>query len=180
MGTEPEPTLPRPITGDLLFVQPHGSPSSLLLVDRGPAAWQPQIPQIRDLLAQIPVSARNFHQDPQTGGEARHLNHSYRAGCRKRIAFSSITLALQYHNAPMRLFNQKQKSRVCCRPAARPAVQKGWTCPADSPYQVLWITVPERTCSEHQVSPEYPGVLHLDLPTRALPLFIGCWDRTGP
>lgn len=56
----------------------------------------------------------------------------------------------------MRLFNQKQKSRVCCRPAVRPAVQKGWTCPADSPYQALWFTVPERTCSEHQVSPEYP------------------------
>lgn len=43
----------------------------------------------------------------------------------------------------MRLFNQKQKSRVCCRPAARPAVQKGWTCLADGPYQALWITVPE-------------------------------------
>lgn len=80
----------------------------------------------------------------------------------------------------MRLFNQKQKSHVCCRPAARPAVQKGWTCLADSPYQALWFTVPERTCSEHQVCPEYPKVLDLNLPTWVLLLFIGCWDTTDP
>lgn len=38
----------------------------------------------------------------------------------------------------MRLFNQKQKSRVCCRPAARPAVQKGQACLATgSPGEAL-------------------------------------------
>lgn len=124
--------------GTLCLYQPIGDSGYLLLVGRGLARQSPD-PRIRELLAHSSVSAWDFGQDPQAGGEAQHLNHSYRAGCRKRIAFSSITLTLQYHNAPMRLFNQKQKSRVCRRPAARPAVQKGWTCPAEGPYQAPWI-----------------------------------------
>lgn len=130
---------PGSIARDPLSVPAHGGPGCLLLVRRGPA-WQSPSPRIRALLAHSSASAWDFGQDAQAAGEARHLNHAYRAGCRKRIAFSSITLTLQYHNAPMRLFNQKQKSRVCCRPAARPAVQKGWTCPAEGPYQAPWIT----------------------------------------
>lgn len=136
-GTQPEPSLPRSVTRDSPSAPAHGGPGCLLLVGRHPV-WQSPDLRIRVLLtAHSSVSSWDFGQDPQAGGEARHLNHSYRAGCRKRIAFSSITLTLQYHNAPMRLFNQKQKSRVCCRPAARPAVQKGWTCPADGPFQAL-------------------------------------------
>lgn len=48
----------------------------------------------------------------------------------------------------MRLFNQKQKSRVCCKLAATPAVQKGLACPLASPCLAYQVRLQEATYPE--------------------------------
>lgn len=73
----------------------------------------------------------------------------------------------------MRLFNQKQKSCVCCRPAARPAVQKGQACLATgSPGEALGRDLSQGMAAQTERLGSQASVLqHM-----SLPLLINGWD----